>query len=76
MTGDMLMARFARRAGCARCGWFAAVKVGDQELKTGQCRVAPPRTSSEARWPRVERTDYCGSWTPADESAFALGEEE
>ena len=58
---DMYHAREARRRGCKACSWFSEVA---HEKGMGECRAAPPRTST-VRFPAVDETDWCGAWVEA-----------
>ena len=58
---DMYYAHEARRRGCKACSWYAAHA---DEPGVGDCRAAPPRTSS-IRFPSVAEDEWCAAWVPA-----------
>ena len=56
--------RIARKSGCAKCVAWAAHGSGEQ---AGECRIAPPRTSANNRWPVTSPRDFCSEWLPLEE---------
>ena len=60
---DSTLGRLARKHGCARCVWHHATETIDGPQDYGQCKVAPPRTSS-IKWPVTFSSDWCGEWSP------------
>ena len=64
---DSIVMEMARREGCVRCA-FGYVNETRRE-RTGkadvvECRRAPPRTSSEHRFPFMRTDGWCGAWAP------------
>ena len=55
------LVRQARREGCRHCVYWTAMGI---QQHSGQCRISPPRTSSERQWPVTMSHAFCGSWLP------------
>ena len=70
---DVMLLRMARKHGCQSCMAFCPRRTVDGDVATewGECRLAPPSTSSQSRWPGVRRDDFCGEFQPVDEMAFS-----
>ena len=60
--------RLAREKGCRGCACWAATGSGEQ---AGECRIAPPRTSANHRWPVTSPSQWCAEWIPLEEAAPA-----
>ena len=75
-----VMMMVARKMGCDSCIFYDPKVVQEGCRPSGECRNAPPRTSSQSKWPRVFADDFCGSFEPLSESviqdAFAPDENE
>ena len=59
------LVRQARREGCRRCAFWTGMGL---QKNSGQCRISPPRTSSELQWPVTMSHAFCGSWLPVDDT--------
>ena len=70
---DAMLVRLGRKHGCRACLAFCPRRTVDGDVATewGECRLGPPRTSSQNRWPGVRRTDFCAEFQPVDEMAFS-----
>ena len=67
MSTHPMVLYLARTRGCQGCACYVGPRVGPDGLARtvlGECRLAPPRTSSDHRWPKVAGDDFCGSWQP------------
>lgn len=70
---DLTMARLARKHGCKACVYGVHKLDPHGAVKYVSCHFGAPRTSSNAPWPSVGPTMFCGNWMPATDDVVTGG---
>ena len=61
---DVEFARMARQATCRGCVWHKPSVTVSGVQDYGTCQVDAPRASSNATWPIVMSSNWCGRFLP------------
>ena len=65
---DKAKVKEARKVGCKGCLFYAPKPPQAwQGTPSGECRVAPPRTSNGVRFPVMFEHDWCASFEALDD---------